>query len=196
MRVANRPRGMSPTKPPGWREMRAERIARQAQERAAKQAERAERAERRPSPVGGKPSAVVSRSHLQQQRGVVERVMAWVVLLLSFLGSIVALHGGWTAFIASLTDGPLMLGALLGGTLLQLVLTFLEWWYFDRVLLAWGARLADTALTAVGYGPLFVPPLAAWLALQGVGWPAGVAWGIISLVSLGVAWFPESRLVD
>lgn len=194
MRVANKPRGMSPTRPPGWREQRAERIARQAEERAAKQAERAER---RPSPVAsGKPSAVVSRAHLQKQRGVIERVMAWVVLLLSFLGSIVALHGGWPPFIASITDGPIVLGALLGGILLQLVLTFLEWWYFDRLLLAWGARLADTALTAVGYGPLFVPPLATWLAQQGATWPTALAWGIISLVSLGVAWFPESRLVD
>lgn len=193
MRVANKPRGMSPTKPPGWREMRAERIARQAEERAARQASR-QHGVRRSS--GSKPSAVVSRAHLQQQRGVVERVMAWVVLLLSFLGSIVALHGGWVPFIQSLTDGPLMLGALLGGILIQLVLTFLEWWYFDRLLLAWGARLVDTVLTTMGYGPLFVPPLAVWLGQQGATWPVGVAWGIISLISLGVAWFPESRLVD
>lgn len=193
MRVARKPQSLSPTKPPSWREMRAERMSRQ---RAEREEQRAARRPRTSPARGEKASAVLTRTDLQQQRGGIERVLAWVVLLISFLGSIVALHGGWPPFLASLTRGPIVLAALLGGVLLQAVLTYLEWWYFDRPLIAWGARLADTALTAAGYGPLFVPPLAAWLVQQDVRWPEPAAWGILILISLGIAWFPESRLVD
>lgn len=191
MRVAKRPQKLSPTRPP-WKEQRAERIARQSAERDARRAERAAA----PARSSGKQSAVVTRADLRKQRGSVERFMAWLVLLLSFVGSIVALHGGWPPFIASLTDGPLQLGALLGGVIVQVVLTFLEWYYFDRALIAWGARLADTALTALGYGPLVAAPLAAWLATYAASGAAALAWFLIFVLSFAVAWFPESRLVD
>lgn len=212
MKVAYKPKGLSPNRPPNWRDERAARIAAQQAEReakiAAKLAERAAPAPPRPAapaaepapkapPRGaGKQSAITTRATLQKQRGAIERAMAWLVLLVSFLGSIVALHGGWPPFIASLTVGPLNLGALLGGVLIQLVLTFLEWYYSDRWPIAWGARIVDTATTAIGYGPLFLAPLMAMLHDRGLADPTLAAWGIISLVSLGVAWFPESRLVD
>jgi hypothetical protein len=144
----------------------------------------------------GKPSAIVSRDRLRAQRSGIERAMAWLVLLVSFAGSIAALHGGFAPLIASVVLGPLNLGALLGGVLIQALLTFLEWYYFDRWSIAWGARGLDTALTAIGYGPLFVPPLLALLASRNAPSPLLLAWGIIVLVSFGVAYFPESRLVD
>ena len=191
MQVAKRPHKLSPTRPP-WREQRAERIARQSAERDARRAERASN----PARSSGKQSAVVTRADLRKQRGSIERFMAWGVLLISFIGTIVVLHGGWPAFIASFTDGPLKIGALLGGVIIQVVLTFLEWYYFDRILLAWGARLADTVLTALGYGPLFVVPLVAWLTPYTASGATALAWTLIALLSLAVAWFPESRLVD
>lgn len=191
MQVAKRPQKLSPTRPP-WKEQRAERIARQSAERDARRAERASA----PARSSGKQSAVVTRADLRKQRGSVERFMAWLVLLLSFVGSIVALHGGWPPFIASITAGPLNIGALLGGVIFQVVLTFLEWYYFDRILIAWGARLADTALTALGYGPLIVVPLTAWLATYAASGAAALAWFLIFVLSFAVAWFPESRLVD
>lgn len=145
---------------------------------------------------GGKDSAIVTRDRLKKQRGLIERSMAWLVLLLSFLGTIAALHGGFPPLIATLRIGPLHMAALLGGVLFQLIITFLEWYYFDRPLIAWGARLVDTGITAVGYGPLLFAPLLVLLYNQGIAQPQPAALGIIIALSLGVAWFPESRLVD
>ena len=52
------------------------------------------------------------------------------------------------------------------------------------------ARLADAALTTVGYGPLFLdPPTVDDLSL----WPP---WVIVAVVSYLIAWYPESRLVE
>lgn len=144
----------------------------------------------------GKGSAIITRDRLKKQRSGIERTMAWLVLFLSFLGTIAALHGGFGPLVSSISRGPLNTAALLGGVLIQSIVTFLEWWYFDRPLIAWSARVVDTAATTIGYGPLFLAPLAVLLYNRGVTQPEAVAWGVIALVSLGVAWFPESRLVD
>jgi hypothetical protein len=143
-----------------------------------------------------KESAVISRARLRKQRGAVERWTAWVVLFVSFLGTVVALHGGWPAFIASLLLLRPNVSALLGGLAIQGALTFLEWHYFDRPLIAWTARAFDTAATAVGYGPLVIVGLTTALLARAVPNAFYVAWGIIGLVSLAVAWYPETRLVD
>ena len=200
---------------PGWRELRAHRIARQARERAERKQER-ERpreteeeeeeqaqprrrgAQRRTVGRHGKASAIVTRDSLKKQRGAIERTSAWVVLLISFVGAIAALHGGFTPLITSLRNGQYNTAALIGGFLLQLLLTFLEWWYFDRPKIAWSARIADALTTAVGYGPLFLAPLALFLYNRGVQEDASIAlsWVLIGLISLGIAWFPEDRLVD
>lgn len=146
----------------------------------------------------GKASAIVTRDHLKKQRSGIERTMAWLVLMISFVGSIAALHGGFAPLIASVRTGEYNVAALLGGVLIQLLLTFLEWYYFDIPKVAWGARIADAITTAIGYGPLFLAPLALFLYYRGATVPTATAgaWAIIGLVSLGIAWFPESRLVD
>lgn len=143
-----------------------------------------------------KESAIISRARLKRQRGSIERWTAWVVLLVSFLGSVAALHGGWPPLIASLTAFTPHWAPLLGGIAIQALLTYLEWHYFDVPLIAWGARLGDAATTALGYGPLVVVGLSAALTSQAV--PEGdiAAWCIIGIVSLLVAWYPESRLVE
>lgn len=66
-------------------------------------------------PMGRKESAVISRAQLRQQRGVVERWTAFVVLFISFLGTIVALAGGWPSFLASLRALTPNWAAILGG---------------------------------------------------------------------------------
>jgi hypothetical protein len=200
--------------PPSVWQRRRLRIAAENAERARRKAERQRPAlieeeeveeeqparrkgKKRNSAVrSGKASAIVTRDRLKKQRGLIERSMAWLVLLLSFLGTIAALHGGFVPFAATLSSGRLNTTALLGGILIQLVITFLEWWYFDRPSIAWGARLVDTGITAVGYGPLLITPLMLLLYNQGVADPQLLAWGLIILFSLGIAWFPESRLVD
>src|SRR5205085_6420165 len=57
-----------------------------------------------------KESAVVSRARLRKQRGAVERWTAWVVLFVSFLGTVVALAGGWEIGRASCRERVWILG--------------------------------------------------------------------------------------
>ena len=143
-----------------------------------------------------------SRERLVRSRTGVEKAAAWALLAVSWLGSIVTAHGGWAALVAS----PSL--ALTGvGLVAQAVLTYLQWSYPDVWWVAWPARAVDALLTALGYGFLFIGGLTLLLARTGLSlapWPmawfvvsvAGlVAWAIIYLISLGVAYYPESRLV-
>lgn len=143
-----------------------------------------------------KASAVVGRATLRRQRGSVERATAWIVLFMSFLGTIVAFHGGWTPLIESVVAMQPNIAAWLFGFGLQLLLTFLQWYYYDNRIVAWTARGFDTWFTAVGYGPLFLASLMVFLAGRGIESPLYLAWGIIGIASLLAAWYPESRLVD
>jgi hypothetical protein len=145
----------------------------------------------RSTPAGQhKTSAIVSRATLDRQRGVVERWSALVVLTIGVLGTVVAFHGGWIPVLAL----HISIAALVGGLAVQGLLTYLEWYYNDRLLVAWGARVIDATLTAIGYSGLLVMPLAD--LLRNAPYPQHVAWTIVWLVSLLIAWYPESRLVD
>lgn len=144
----------------------------------------------------GKDSAIVKRATLRRQRGAVERATAWIVLVLSVLGTIAALAGGWELLIGNILARTPQWSAIIGGFAIQAVLTFLEWYYFDTPMVAWPARMFDTATTAIGYGPLFIAPLLTFLVVRNLPQPLYLAWLIIGLVSLAVAWYPESRLVD
>lgn len=160
------------------------------------------RSEATPSNVKGKiakPSAVVSRTALTKQRGAVERWSAYVVLLVSFLGTIAAFNGGWVVLITGLLEGSNLFGIAimsLLAILLQGGLTYLQWAYADDPRIAYTSRAIDTTFTVWGWGPLFVGGLAAAIAGFGVASPEYWAWGVLGLVSLAAAWYPESRLVD
>lgn len=146
-----------------------------------------------------KPSAVVNRATLTKQRGAVERWSAYVVLLVSFLGTIAAFNGGWVALITGLLAGTNMFGIgimSLLAILLQGGLTYLQWAYADDPRIAYASRAVDTLFTAWGWGPLFVGGLTATIAGIGIASPEYWAWGVLGLVSLLAAWYPESRLVD
>lgn len=141
-----------------------------------------------------KASAIVSRATLDRQRGAFERMMAIGLLFISFAGSIAALSGGWAALFAAPRPG-----AIAAGIAAQVALTAAEWWYGSGRG-RWRYRLAlsiDTALTAIGYGPLFVPALASYLAARGAGDSATIAaWGIVVIASTLLAWYPEFTLID
>jgi hypothetical protein len=139
-----------------------------------------------------KQSAIVSRAQLARARGPVERATAWIVLVVSFIGTIVVFYGGWSPIL----ELHFSISAILAGFGVQALLTWLQWVYHHNRPLCWGSRIIDASLTAYGYGPLFVVALASYLTLRGVPWPDLVAWVLIGLVSLGLAWYPESRLVD
>lgn len=148
----------------------------------------------RPLTTRKKQSAIVSRETLDRHRGAFERLSALAVLFLSFGGSIAACSGGWAALAADLRLAPVALGVAL-----QLGLTLAEWWY-GAGRGVWRYRLAlliDSALTAIGYGPLFVGWLTAYLATHGLGALSySAAWGIIGLAALAVAWYPERMLIE
>jgi hypothetical protein len=145
-----------------------------------------------------KASAIVDRSSLRRQRGAVERWSALVVLLISFAGTIATFAGGWLTLIEGARAGEPSWAAIIGGIAFQGLLTYVQWHYYDRRALSWISRGIDTALTAIGYGPLVVVALAGWIASRGVEAPTNLqfAWGVIVLVSFLAAWYPESRLVD
>jgi hypothetical protein len=145
-----------------------------------------------------KPSAMFRRASIERSRTGVERISAWGVLLLSVFGTVIAFHGGWDAFLEQ--RNPTAIGI---GVVLQIGLTYVQWAYYRHRVVAWGSRLVDTFLTALGYGPLFLAPLAALFVSVGItsvvfGWPGALvaAAAAISLASYGLAWYPESRLVD
>jgi hypothetical protein len=148
----------------------------------------------RSEPLEGrrKGSAIVSRTTLRRQRAVVERISAWLLLILSLLGTIVALHGSWEPILAL----HLSLAASLGGLLIQIVLTWTQWAYGGnrRHPIYIGSLAIDASLTVVGYAPILVPILATWVISRGL--PFEVAWGIVIIAALALAWYPDSRLVD
>ena len=88
------------------------------------------------------------------------------------------------------------MGAIAGGLAIQGLLTFLQWHYFDRPLVARPSRIIDAVFTAFGYGPLVLSNLANYLASHAIPQPTYAAWFIIGVVSYALAWYPESRLVD
>lgn len=153
----------------------------------------------RPSGVRSEPlskqSAIVTRATLDRQRGAFERLSATGLLFISFAGSIAAVSGGWNLLLSH----P-QIGLIVTGILIQAALTAAEWWY-GAGRGRWRYRIAlviDTALTAVGYGPLLVPWLGNYMAARGVGDALApvVAWGIVGLASAALAWYPEYVLID
>lgn len=141
-----------------------------------------------------KESAVILRAQLQRHRGKVERYSAWIVLFVSFVGSVVAFNGGWLN-VAAL---KISIAGTLAGLILQIALTYLEWHYYDKPAVAWGARSIDTITTAIGYGSLLLVPLVKYFEGKSVSTEGAIliAWLIIGIASFLVAWFPESRLVE
>ena len=143
--------------------------------------------------TAAKQSAVVDRATLDRQRGAIERYSAFVVLFFSFAGTIAALSGGWSA----LRDAP-QLAPIVAGLALQACLTATQWWY-GAGRGPWRYRLAlcaDSALTALGYGPLIVPWLSTYLAAKGAGQASEIAsWIIVGVASLLVACYRERKLI-
>ena len=145
---------------------------------------------------------VISRAAVRRSRTTVEKALAWGVLALSWLGSVVTTHGGWGSFLAAPAPAAIAIGLAF-----QAALTYLQWAYDDTRWIAWPARAVDALLTALGYGFLFVRSLALVFAITGLPnelWPllwwqvtacGLVAWAIIYIVSFGIAWYPERTLV-
>lgn len=142
-----------------------------------------------------RPGAIVSRAQLARSRGWFERILAVIVWLTGFAGTLFTCAGGVAVFLAA-PDRPL---PWLMAALVQVLLTALQWWYRSiRVThpIYLGALAADVATTAWGHGWYVAPPLALWLATQGVQQSPVAAWLLIAVLALFAAWYPEHVAVD
>ena len=75
-----------------------------------------------------KGSAITGRGNMVQTRHWVERAIAIALLIVSVLGTVVVLHGGWAPFLRF----EFTVAGVLGGLLLQGVLTWAQWAYGDN----------------------------------------------------------------
>lgn len=144
--------------------------------------------------IGTRQSAILTRAMLDRQRGAFERFSALAVLFFSFVGTVAAFSGGWTALV----DAP-HIAPIVGGLAVQTVLTAAQWWYGAKRG-PWRYRIAlliDTGLTTAGYGPLIVPWLGAYFTTRGAGeLGEPIAWVVTALLAAGIAWYPEQTLID
>jgi hypothetical protein len=143
-----------------------------------------------------KKSAILSGDQLDQARPHFERWVSIALLVLSFGGTIVALHGGWDVIAA----GHLQLAAILGGIALQALCTAVEWFYRHKRLHPFYllALVLDAGPTAIGYHAILAPGLLALLAIAGLtgGLATAITYGLIIVSAVILAWLPEGSLID
>lgn len=150
----------------------------------------------------------ISRKSLRRSRTKVERCLAWLILLLGYIGSLIASQGGWSNVVAL----RLQLAPAVGVAILQAVLTYGQWAYDDRPWIARPARGIDAALTLAGWGPLLMGVAVAMVS--GAAWAITSAAGafdvlldvpqpaigaaailLLTFAAIGAAWYPEHTLV-
>ena len=145
-----------------------------------------------------KASAVVNGRDLDRLQGPFERLIGWGLLVLSFVGSVLALNGGalW----------PVAIEAIIGGFALQALLTVVEWiWGIRRRGLQWyngAAILLGTGLTVYGWAAILIPSMTAlWgrlpqLVAVDPQAPTVAAWVLLGALALLNEVLPEYILVD
>lgn len=148
-----------------------------------------------------KPTAIVKGATVDRAAIFMMRYAAVVLLLVSFVGSIVALNGGWDSVMKSWPrpwEGVNPVAAALGVGL-QIWITLIEWHKrHHKLSLLYIFHLAiDTALSFIGFysliGPLFESGLAQMGMQPGTTTiPAGLIVGVLALV---LAMLPEQMLV-
>jgi hypothetical protein len=145
-----------------------------------------------------KDTAIINGRSLIKAQTPLEQFVAATLLILSFIGAVLAFNGGklW----------PLMWYAVLGGIALQCPVTCVEWIYHParNGINRWYAIafVFGAGSTVLGFGPILLPPLVgvfAGLSLPMVyGVPGATMAGGIVLVVLSaiLEMAPESILVD
>ena len=144
--------------------------------------------------VGPRRTALFSRRRLARQQTAFEQFVAWLLLIISFVGSVL-LGGGVEAWVRW-QPNLWIAGATLA---FQGVLTYVQWIYAERGWRAWqylAAVLVSSGLTAAGYWHLVHP----WGVKLLAGWqvPAAnapyFAGGLIIVAALLIDIFPEQTL--
>jgi hypothetical protein len=133
-----------------------------------------------------KPSAIFTQAQVDHGRAHFERGSALMLLALSIFGSVLAFNPvAWS------------LNGVIAGIGVQVVCTAIEWWWrHKRLSVPYGlAFMVDTGTTIAGFGPIFHD----WLAVQlpiAAGLASWIAWGIIAVAAMLLAFIPEGRLID
>jgi hypothetical protein len=170
----------------------------------------ASRSEPRTSTVRSKPvkqarskdTAVIRGETVDRAAIGIMRYGALVLLLISFLGSVVALNGGWAPIINAWPkpwQGVNLLAAIVGVGL-QSWLTLIQWHKrHDKLSLLYLTHLAiDATLTFLGYYPILVPFFAGGFVKLGME-PQNAqyaAYGLTTVLAVVLAKIPEEMLVD
>jgi hypothetical protein len=153
-------------------------------------------------PQQRKASAIFRSQTFEALQPWIERVVGGVLLLSSFLGSVVAFNGGWERTFQQSweptrwTIAPI---AIILGLSVQIGCTLVEWAYHRRRL-SWQyllALLVDSGSTLYAFLPVLYTPIFA--SISGiVPWiiAAGLAWVVSLAVVLIAAIMPEHILVD
>jgi hypothetical protein len=145
--------------------------------------------------VAPRRAALFSRRRLARQQTAFEQFVAWLLLIISFVGSVLLGGGGVEAWVRW-QPNLWIAGAALA---FQGVLTYVQWIYAERGWQAWqylAAVLVSSALTAAGYWQLVHP----WGVKLLTGWqvPAAnapyFAGGLIIVAALLIDIFPEQTL--
>lgn len=133
-----------------------------------------------------KPSAIFTQTQLDHGRSHFERGSALALLALSIVGSVLAFNAvAWS------------IAGVVAGIGVQVLCTAIEWWYRRKRLSApyLIAFVADTGTTIAGFGPIFHDWIAARLPIA-ADLATWLAWGIIAVIAMLLAWIPEGRLID
>jgi hypothetical protein len=140
-------------------------------------------------------AALFSRRRLAQQQTAFEQFVAWLLLIISFVGSVLLGGGGVEAWVRW-QPNLWLAGAALA---FQGVLTYVPWIYAERGWQAWpyvATVLVSSALTAGGYWQLVHPwgvrLLAGWQVLAANA--PYFAGGLIIVAALLIDIFPEQTL--
>lgn len=115
--------------------------------------------------IGQADATIVTARALARQQPLFERIVAGVLMALSFGGTALWGGGGWGAWA---TLNPSWVGLLLGLTA-QAVLSYSQYIYCERVL-QWRylvPLILSSALTIAGYLPLVYDSLSGWVSVWG-----------------------------
>lgn len=149
-----------------------------------------------------KPTAIVSGETVDRAAIGLMRYGAIALLIVSFVGSIAAVNGGWDPVIKAWPQpwegvNPLAAGVGFG---LQWWITMIEWHKrHHKLSLLYIFHLAiDTILSFLGFYPLIGPLFASGLAKMGLEQGAAnlAAGAIVAVLSVVLAMLPEQMLVE
>lgn len=150
---------------------------------------------RQPAPRG---TAIVKGETIDEIARHTVRWTSLVVLLVSFIGAIVAINGAWPSPWYDVRQlSPI---AVVGGIAIQGFCTLMEWSNRKRRLSPQyiGPLLLDLGSTYIGFAPLLAPIFIGGLTRAGLPSTAGaiVAHAGVIMLAIWFAYYPEQNLVD